>query len=219
MYSQLNQDLWVLDILQHKQNGVFVDVGAFDGINLSNTYLLEKQYNWNGICIEANCSTFKKLEKCRNCVCVNELLSDEKDKVLPFQNLGELSFGVENVLNVDIAEIRNNNDNLDTSMKFLTTNTLENVLNEHNIPNVIDYLSIDVEGMEYEILKNFDFNRYHINTLTVEHNAAHIGDEYRNKLFYLLSNNNFKFVKGNDNVHNWDKYYIEDFYVNTHIKN
>jgi len=61
-YSQLNQDLWVLDTLKHKRNGIFVDVGAFDGINLSNTYLLEKEHGWNGICIEANSESFKKLK-------------------------------------------------------------------------------------------------------------------------------------------------------------
>lgn len=95
-----------------------------------------------------------------------------------------------------------------------------NVLEKNNIPNVIDYLSIDIEGMEYDILKVFDFSKYHINTLTVEHNDVHIGIEYRNKLCDLLSKNGLRFVKGNENVQNWDanKFYIEDFYVNKTIK-
>ena len=50
-YSQLKQDLNVLKYLNHKKNGYFVQVGAADGINLSNTYLIRKKYDWTGICI------------------------------------------------------------------------------------------------------------------------------------------------------------------------
>ena len=219
-YSQLNQDLWVAEVLSGKRNGVFVDVGAFDGINLSNTYLFEKEYEWTGICIEANISTFNQLKTNRTCPCVNELLSDVSDKAVSFQRLGELSFSGENIYKYDIESIRASNTNLDTQVCTLYTSTLNDVLDKNNIPKIIDYLSIDVEGMELDILKTFDFKKYHINVITVEHNAAHIGMEYRNKLFDLLTMNGFKFVKGNDNVHNWNEndYNIEDFYVNRIIK-
>ena len=53
-YSQIGQDLWVQETLKNKKNGYFLDIGAHDGIYLSNTYLLEKNYNWNGLCIEGN---------------------------------------------------------------------------------------------------------------------------------------------------------------------
>ena len=51
-YSQLGQDLLVSWLLDEKQNGYFVEFGATNGIKLSNTYLLEKRYNWNGILCE-----------------------------------------------------------------------------------------------------------------------------------------------------------------------
>lgn len=219
-YSQLNQDLWVVDVLSGKRNGVFVDVGAFDGIQLSNTYLLEKEYDWTGICIEANTSTFNKLKTNRKCPCVNELLSDVSDKSVSFQYLGEYSFSGQNIFKYDIESIRASNTISDTQVCTMKTSTLNDVLDKNNIPKVIDYLSIDVEGMEFDILKTFDFKKYHINVITVEHNAAHIGMEYRNKLFDLLTRKGFKFVKGNDNVQNWNDadYYIEDFYVNRIIR-
>jgi FkbM family methyltransferase len=219
-YSQLNQDLWVADVLSGKRNGVFVDVGAFDGINLSNTYLFEKDYDWTGICIEANISTFNRLQTNRKCPCVNELLSDVSGKDVSFQHLGELSFSGDNIYKYDIESISASNTNLDTQVCILKTSTLNDVLDKNNIPKLIDYLSIDVEGMEFDILKTFDFMKYHINVITVEHNAAHIGMEYRSQLFELLTTNGFKFIKGNDNVQNWnnDKYYIEDFYINRIIK-
>ena len=219
LYSQLNQDLWVIEVLNEKKNGTFVDVGAFDGINLSNTYILEKDFEWNGICIEANSKTFQKLKDVRKCICVNEMLSDSCGDIIRLQHMGELSYGNRNVFNIDVEEMKKNHTTLDTSIEDCKTNTLMNVLDKNNIPNIIDYLSIDVEGMEYDILRLFDFNKYHINTLTVEHNAAHIGMDYRNKLCDLLTKYGMKFVKGNDNVQNWDKnmYYIEDFYVNNKI--
>lgn len=51
-YSQLNQDINVLKFYKNAKNKYFVDIGASDGIELSNTYLLEKEYNWKGICVE-----------------------------------------------------------------------------------------------------------------------------------------------------------------------
>jgi len=220
LYSQLNQDLWVIEVLKGKKNGIFVDVGAFDGVNLSNTYMLEKDFGWNGICVEANSDTFNRLKEARDCVCVKEMLSDSCDNTLKLQHMGELSYGNKNVFNIDVDEMKKKHEHLDTTIEYHKTKTLNKVLEENNVPKIIDYLSIDVEGMEYDILKVFDFNKYHINTLTVEHNAVHIGMDYRNKLFDLLTKNGFIFVKGNDNVQNWvdNKYYIEDFYVNKNLK-
>ena len=51
-YSQLGQDLKVLEFYNNKLDGFFIEIGASDGINLSNTYLLEKNHNWKGICVE-----------------------------------------------------------------------------------------------------------------------------------------------------------------------
>ena len=86
-YSQLNQDLWVIDVLKHKKNGIFVDVGTFDGVNLSNTYILEKDYKANNV-------TFKKIQQSRKCIYVNEMLSNEMDEIIPLQHFGELSLNI-----------------------------------------------------------------------------------------------------------------------------
>ena len=51
-FSQLQQDIEVLKYYDYKHNGYFVEIGASDGIELSNTYLLETEYNWKGICVE-----------------------------------------------------------------------------------------------------------------------------------------------------------------------
>lgn len=51
-FSQAYQDMFVLSMLNGKRNGYYLEVGAFDGISLSNTYLLEKGFDWNGISID-----------------------------------------------------------------------------------------------------------------------------------------------------------------------
>lgn len=62
------------------RNGYFVDLGAYDGIYLSNTYLLERRYEWNGICIEANPATFMSLRSNRRAKCVNAFVADGKQR-------------------------------------------------------------------------------------------------------------------------------------------
>ena len=62
--SQAGQDLWVFgEVFNEQRNGFFLDVGAHDGVAISNTYILENRYDWRGICIEANPDTFEVLKK------------------------------------------------------------------------------------------------------------------------------------------------------------
>jgi FkbM family methyltransferase len=218
-YSQLEQDLWVLNTLNSKKNGYFVEIGAHNGVDLSNTYMFEKYYNWNGMCIEANPHTYNDLIKNRKCVCVNALL-DSGNYTKSLNCIGEMSF-ISNENNSSFVKKLEDNlvsNNIKYDVIKQNTCSLESVFNSYDVPDIIDYMSIDIEGMEYDVLKVFPFSKYHINTLTVEHNAPHYGVHYREKLRDLLENNNFTFVKGNDDIHNWGHDSIDDFYVNIEIK-
>ena len=90
--SQIGQDLWVIDTLNFKKNGYFLDLGALDGKTHSNSLMLEKKYGWNGICIEANPEVFPMLSSNRNCMCVNSLLDNENDMLKEFHCADELSY-------------------------------------------------------------------------------------------------------------------------------
>ena len=70
-FSQLNQDINVIEFYKEKKNGFFVDVGAYDGIEFSNTLLLEKELEWNGICIEPGKRFFQKLTENRTATCLS----------------------------------------------------------------------------------------------------------------------------------------------------
>ena len=62
-YSQFGQDLKVLSYHNNKSNGYFIEIGAGDGVLESNTYLLEKKYGWNGICVDPAEYQFNELKK------------------------------------------------------------------------------------------------------------------------------------------------------------
>ena len=70
------------------------------------------------------------------------------------------------------------------------TISLSDVLRKYNAPKIIDYLSIDTEGTEFEILNAFDFSEYSFNVITVEHNFT----SNREKIFDLLSRNGYRQV-------------------------
>lgn len=165
-YSQANQDKWVCEILNYKNNGFFIDVGACEGINMSNTYYLEKNLNWKGICIEANDFEFSRLDLNRNCIKINAAVSNYD---------GVCGFGHDKIGGPN-------------QVKCFTLNT---ILNNSNAPIEIDYLSIDVEGHEYTILNDFDFNKWSIKLITVEHNLYLNGPENKNKIFNLLNSKGF----------------------------
>ena len=160
--SQAGQDYWIFaEAFNEMQSGYFLDIGAHDGISLSNTYLLETKYKWTGLCIEANPISFEKLRKNRRTTCVNTCL-DQSER--------EVEFVLNDVLG-GIADRDVRNKDADTAALKTTklkARPLLSILEEYNAPRNIDYLSIDVEGAEERILGGFDFQKHTFKTITIE---------------------------------------------------
>jgi FkbM family methyltransferase len=167
--SQLGQDLWVLKQLDWKQDGFFVEFGATDGVLLSNSWLLEKFFRWEGICAEPNPKLFDKLKKNRSCTlsqaCVYRKSGEKMSFVLADAYGGLKDFGKEDLH----AEKRAAYASSGCEFQIITTSLLD-LLRQHGAPEVIDYLSVDTEGSELAILEGFDWNAYQIRCITVEHN-------------------------------------------------
>ena len=203
-YSQFNQDLLVLKSCDFKKNGYFVDVGAHNGITGNNTYLLEKEYDWKGICVEPLPEEFMKCKDCRNCLCYKYAVYSKSNLKLNFC-VSDLLSGIE-----DTHLIKNKNQNFIDPKFFhnnykgdivVETKTLTDILDESNAPNYIDYLSIDVEGAEIHVLNGIDFNKYTFGTIHIEHNWQ----KYRSEIRQILENNNYLFLCENK---------CDDIYVN-----
>jgi FkbM family methyltransferase len=168
-YGQLFQDLWVLWELRQKRDGYFVEFGAADGKTCSNTYLLEKGYGWRGIVAEPNPAAHEQLSLHRNCDVSFKCVYTESGVQLPFLScdVPELS----TISTVDpadyFADIRQNHTEV-----MVESITLEDLLREYGAPPLIDYLSIDTEGSELDILASHDFGKYRFKLISVEHNST-----------------------------------------------
>lgn len=192
-YSQSQQDFWILTQNNFKKNGIFIDVGAYDGVQTSNTYTLETYFNWNGICIEANQDAYLKLNQNRKSINVYGAVTNYD---------GNISF---------------HGDKIVANGASTPCFKLNSILEQNFDDKIeIDYLSLDVEGHEYTILESLDFNKWKIKYLTVEHNLYINGPENKNKIFELLISKGYTRVVDNavclDTNPNWYNQPYEDWY-------
>tara|TARA_R110000823_G_scaffold302413_1_gene423612 strand:- start:80 stop:715 length:636 start_codon:yes stop_codon:yes gene_type:complete len=203
-YSQYGQDRWLYDtFFTNKGPGVFMEIGADDGVDKSNTLFFEESLGWKGICIEPSPKRFKLLEQNRTCICENYAVSNTIDKV-EFLDIAGWGKGLSGIIHKYHsrhrkriqAEVRHP---LNKGKEVVKVNTelLPNLLDKHNITE-IDFCTIDTEGGEYDILSTIDFNKYNIRIIIVENNY---GD---NKIAKLLTDNGYK------NIH---KLTIDDVYI------
>jgi FkbM family methyltransferase len=186
-YSQTDQDIMVLILTKFKKEGFFVEFGACDGINLSNTYLLESDFNWDGIVAEAIPDHFSKLKENRNCKVDNRAVFHTTGQTVDFRivkdafDISGISETLENDQNASLRET--NYETIEVQ-----TVSLNDLLSQHNAPHHIDYLSIDTEGSELSILTNFDFSKHVIDIISVEHNYI---EENKTNIFELLSSKGY----------------------------
>ena len=172
--SQYRQDLFALKELKIKKNGFFVEFGATDGVSGSNTFLLEKEFGYKGILAEPNPKQRKNIEKKRNAIIVEECVWAKSGENLKLTDNGDLS-------TVDLHK----NNKFSFTVKTIS---LTDMLKKHNAPSLIDYLSIDTEGSEFDILSSHDFSKYNFSVITVEHNHT----DQREKIYNLLSKNGYQ---------------------------
>ena len=204
--SQVSQDLFVFYFAKNQKNGFFIEIGACDGFKLSNTYMLEK-VGWDGIICEPSKYWQMRIKK-RNCVINKKAVFSEsgtKIKFDEFPTSPELSGFNKYLDNDDNKEIRSKGYKSEAFQTYdVETITLNDLIAENTDKKSIDYISIDTEGSEYEIIKNFDFNKYAVEIFTIEHNYI---KEKRDKIYDLLTKNNY--VRVFDNLSHWDDWYIK----------
>lgn len=177
-YSQIKQDLKVLSFYDNKRNGFFIEIGANDGINLSNTYLLEKDFDWNGICVEALPDKFNDLINNRKSININKAVYDKTGEILQFSS-DDLLSGITDKIDKHMDSKRKQQISVETI-------TLNDILDENNAPTFIDYISIDTEGSEFEIIKSVDLNKYTFGLIHLEHN--YVEPRRSDMKNYLLEN-------------------------------
>lgn len=218
--SQMGQDMFLNRwFFKNRGPGFFIDVGAFDGILGSNTSYFEKHLHWTGIAFEPNPSAFEVLRATRSCRLIQGC-AYHQDGQVPFLALskreqrvgaksrrprsllsmvldsshgGAMLSGIpEHMDQVQRAEWAQKAMNLDQILATVPCHRIDTVLNDLGV-QIVDYLSIDVEGAELEVLRGIDFGRVQVNIIGVEHSdrfpevyglLTASGFEYQGLLFF-----------------------------------
>jgi len=199
--SQFGQDLFVLARLQIKRGGFFVEFGATDGLTFNNTYLLERELGWTGILAEPARCWHEALRNNRSSKIDIRGVWSESGKTLTFNETqtSELST-IDQFSESDLHhEKRKNGQRYE-----IETVSLTDLLKAHGAPGNIDYLSIDTEGSEFEILKGFDFQAYSFSVITCEHNYT----DNRKDVFDLLTSKGYSRVF--EDMSEYDDWYVRD---------
>ena len=163
-YSYSGIDALIFNIFKDKKSGIYVDVGSSHPIKNNNTYLLHKK-GWRGTNIDLDIHNIQLFNYARpNDNNVNAAISDKvSEEDLYFyhdkSSINTLSKEISTYQKAKVAKI--------IKIKTIPLNTVLN--NSPFFDQPIDFLSIDVEGFEYKILKNFDFDKYKPKVIVVEY--------------------------------------------------
>ena len=179
-YSQYKQDEYLeTTVFKGYKEGFYVDVGAHDGVSLNNTLYFEKNNNWRGINIEPIKGVFDMLVENRpsdvniNCAVCNR--DGEADFYLNEGYTEMLSGIIENYDARHLERLMNENTEKSATTQIVKVNTkrLETIFDEQGVSH-INYLSIDVEGAEFEVLKSINFDKVFIDVIGFENNYTEV---------------------------------------------
>jgi FkbM family methyltransferase len=196
--SQLLQDVWVLFATGAKRGGYFVEFGALDGVALSNTLLLERSFGWTGLLAEPNPKYHAALAAQRSARIDKRCVWQESGRTVQLIDCGELS---------TIQAYRDLDGHAGTRRRAaaacdVETVRLDDLLAQHGAPRTFDFLSVDTEGSEFDILQTLDFERYRPMTICVEHNFT----EAERRIDRLLADRGYR--RCLPRVSRWDGWYV-----------
>lgn len=172
--SQIGQDL-ILDqqIFKGKSNGVFVEVGALDGFGASNTWFFEMERNWTGLLIEPNPVEFNKRNQHPrpNSIFENCAISDVEMDInfLSIEGPCNVLSGIMEFYNTQHLERINRELYSRKEQIPMKAVRLQTLFDKHNITK-IDFISIDVEGAELQVLNSINFDKVDISLFMIENN-------------------------------------------------
>lgn len=191
-YSQNYQDTWMTALARHngwdKSGGFFFDLGAFDGLKCSNSALVEKQFGWRGVCVEPRplASAFEQ----RTCLEVTRALSDVSGKEVRFygrpgtqlQHIDKQSID-SNDDKGEVIQTLSISDLLDCANKSSSTlggDKCKGVPDRIQIPNFVNFISLDVEGQGTAVLSTFPFDRVKVGAWVIERDFTNEGNNKKN---------------------------------------
>jgi len=189
--AQLNQDLFAAIFNRFKNNGYFIEIGANDGFDYSNTLYLERAFSWDGLLIEANPKYKESLSK-RDAKSFIAAVADS-DGIFEFVD-ADLYGGISE--SIDAETMKKNGFSSTIQVQGLK---LQNILEKNSVPKDIDFISIDVEGAERSVLRQMlELTNYKIKCGCIEHNGREGEEEILTK---MLEQSGYNILWSNSTVH------------------
>ena len=192
-YSQWGEDQFIYEFFKDKRNGIYLDIGCFHPFMYSNTCLLYKK-GWRGINIDINPTSIDLFNIARPkdvnlCTTINET-----KKV--FEVYYDDPFSPVNTLSKNFYE-NLKNESAEKSKKILVeSKSIKEILNIGKISQSVDFINLDVEGMDYKILKNIDLSRLRPRLIAIEtHNVDGSKSKDFELILTLMENNSFSIYK------------------------
>ena len=184
-WSQYGQDKYLDKYFKNKTKVFFLEVGGYDGETLSNTLMLEKYRQWDGVLVEAIPGLYKQIQnKNRNCYIINACISDTIEKQA-FVSAGVLSSS-------DIAMNKNHTNRIqrtkvrdNPSKDVVNCKSLLSIMNAIGTKH-IDYFSLDVEGGELIILNSIPWDKLDIDVFTIE------TDQHRKEIISFMEGKGYQ---------------------------
>ncbi|AMJ61025.1 FkbM family methyltransferase [Bosea sp. PAMC 26642] len=168
--SQIEQERWVLAMCMGRRDGRFAEIGAFDGVLHSNTYFLETDHGWSGVLVEPNPLLFTKLKASRTALCLEKAVYRESGQRLSFVASEEIGTLAEYAEADGYAKDRRNAISTGGLITVETVTFDEMATMDAAAGTGFDYVSLDTEGSELDILRSIDLARHPIALFTIEHN-------------------------------------------------
>ena len=204
-YSQLGADLVAYALHKGKKDGFYVDIGAHNGVEISNTLLFEN-LGWRGFCVEASPKTYESLRKNRKCDCYNLAVYSK--------NIGKMKMATTSASVLDSLEANLTpkhkkrmqfEGGRDENLQFVEVQSATFGEIMANYPDIkhIDFMSLDIEGGEFEVLKGIDFDKYTFSLMAIEHNGV---ESAIKNITALLESKGYKILFFN----RWDFFFVPD---------
>jgi FkbM family methyltransferase len=170
MYSQYGEERILYNFFKNKINGFLVDVGAMDGITYSNSRFLIEKFNWNGILVEPHPEYVQKLKLLylgNDNIIIKPYACLDKETTIDFY---QYSDGVDACVSTISEDFKNrviiaHGDKFKKNILKVETKTLKSIIEN----NKVDFLSIDCEGVDMEVLNSNDWNVSRPSLICVEH--------------------------------------------------
>lgn len=190
-YSQEGEDMILYRILEYVENGFYIDVGAHHPKRFSNTYFFYEK-GWSGINIDATPGSMKLFDRIRPRDINIEAAIAKTEKEMTFFIFDDPAL---NTFDEELAHTRNSETYSIIAQTKIKTTTLSNILLQ-NMPSGkdIDFMSIDAEGFDLEVLKSNDWELFRPKCILIESINLEIESLDKSEIYRYLSDRKYQII-------------------------